>query len=247
MSPRSVSQDSCGDWIQPSVLRTRRRRSSSDFVARGDGAADGGVVAFDVLRGREQRDVGAELERTLQDRSQERVVDGELHTGSVGDVGDGGDVGELERGIRRRLDEDEARVGANRLGDRGGVGGVNEGSFDAEVFQHLLEEADRAAVDDVGDDNVIAGLQDRQEERGDGGHAGGEADGRRRVFQSAEGGFERGDGRIRGARIGKALVHADGLLVIGGGLIDGREDRAGCGIGGEAAADRGCRELLRCE
>ena len=204
-------------------------------------------MALDVFRRREQRDVGAKFQRTLQDWSEESVVDGELHTGGVSDVGDGGDVGELERGVRRRLDEDEARVGANRLGDRGGIGGINEGRFDAEVFQHLLEEANCAAVDDVGDDHVVAGFQDREEERRDRGHAGGEADGWRRIFQRAECGFERRDGRVRGARISEALVHADGLLMIGGGLIDGREDRAGCGIGGEASADRGCRELLRCE
>ena len=92
---------------------------------------------------------------------------------------------------------------------------------------------------------MIARLQSGEKQCRDGGHAGGETYGRRRVFQRAESGFQRRDGWIRRARVGESLVNANRFLMVGGGLIDGGYDSAGRRIGHQATADGGGRKLLR--
>ncbi len=106
-----------------------------------------------------KRDVGAKFKRPLQNRSEKRVVDGELDPGRVRDLGDGGDVGQLECWVGRRLDEHQAGVGFDCLRDRGWIGGIDKRSLDAEVREHLLKQSYRAAVNHVGDNHVIARLQ----------------------------------------------------------------------------------------
>ena len=79
--------------------RVVRRREPADHVG----------VAAEVLRRRVHDDVGAELERLLQVRRRERVVDDEQRAGGVRRVGGGADVDDVEERVRRRLDPDEPR------------------------------------------------------------------------------------------------------------------------------------------
>src|SRR5690606_30120522 len=109
------------------------------------------------------------------------------------------------------LDEDEPGVRADRRRDVLRSRSVNERGFNTKVREDAPEEAHRPAVDDVGENGVVAGLEEREEERGLGGEPGGERDRGGRIVELAEASLEGGDGGVRGARVGEALVLADGL------------------------------------
>ena len=170
-------------------------------------------------------------ERPLQHRSEKGIVDRQLDSGSVRDLRDGGDVGQLQRGIRRRLDEHQPGVGLDRAGDCSRVRGVDKRGFDLKVRQYLLKQPDRSAIHHVGDDHVIARFQNRQKQGRDGSHAGSETHRGRRILQRAQGCFQGRHCGISGAGVSETLVNADRFLMISGGLVDGGEDSAGSGIG----------------
>ena len=65
---------------------------------------------------------------------------------------------------------------------------------------------------------------------------------RRAAFDRGDVGFERGAGRVLGARVLVALVLAELVLHVGRGLEDGRDDRAGAGIGLLSGVDADGRE-----
>ena len=151
----------------------------------------------------------------------------------------------LSVGFAGRLDEDHPGGGPDCGLHGGGIGRIDEARFNAEVAQYLIEEPDRASIDHVREHDVVAGLEQCEEDSRDGGHAGGVTDCWRRVLKRSERLFKRGDSGVRGARVGVALVDADGVLAIGRGLIDGGQHGAGGGIGAEAAAD--CAGEMRVE
>ena len=86
-------------------------------VVRRDEAADGVAVAAEVLRRRVDDGVGAEVERLLQVRRRERVVDDEQRADRVRRVCGLADVDDVQQRVRRRLDPHHAsrrRRGATR-------------------------------------------------------------------------------------------------------------------------------------
>ncbi len=117
---------------------------------------------------------------------------------------------------------------------------------------HALEQAERAAVEVVHRDDVVAGVEQLEQRRGRR-HA-------RREGEAARAALEVGDAalvgearRVLGARILEALVHAGARLRVGRGRVDRRHHRARGrvgrltgvdGAGGEA--ERLLRVLHRC-
>ena len=78
-------------------------------IAGGDEPADDVGVTAEVLGGRVHHDVGAELERPLQERRGERVVDDDARAALVRDRAHAQDVDDRERGVGGRLDPHRAR------------------------------------------------------------------------------------------------------------------------------------------
>ena len=115
-APRSTSHASNGPGTAPSDFCRNRRRSAivGSFVA-GE-AADDVRVAAEVLRRRVDDDVGAEVERRLEVRRRERVVDDEQRARRVRRRRDGRDVDDVQQRVRRRLDPDEPRARDVRRG-----------------------------------------------------------------------------------------------------------------------------------
>src|SRR5207249_8528533 len=75
-------------------------------VAHGDDdATDAVAVAVQVFGRAVDDEIGAGLDRSLNVRARERVVDGQAEIVPVGDLGGGSQVGEREDGVGRRLDE----------------------------------------------------------------------------------------------------------------------------------------------
>ena len=74
-------------------------------------AAETAALAVDVLGRRIDDDVGAVLQRPLQQRRREHVVDDDDGADLLGDLADGGDVDQLQRRIGRRLEEEQLVLG----------------------------------------------------------------------------------------------------------------------------------------
>ena len=114
-------------------------------------------MAVHVLRGRVRHDVGAEPERTAEDRRRERVVDDQRHSVLVRDTRKLCDVEDAARGIRDRLTENALRVRAERgLNFLLARIGIDESELDAELLEGDGEEVERAAVNLRGRNDVIA-------------------------------------------------------------------------------------------
>ena len=106
-----------------------------------------------------------------QRRRREGRIDSQPRVVAVGDLGERGDVGDTEVGVRDDLGVDESGVGAYGGAHGFQVGDVDEVDIDAELGrQQRLEKPPGAHVDDVGDDRMVTGVEDREERGVQGGH-----------------------------------------------------------------------------
>lgn len=215
-------------------------------------------MAAEVLGGAVQDEPGALLDRALQDGRGEGVVR-EQRDRAAG-VGEGPKVEFGEGRIGRRLDQDQARVGAQRVRD---AYRVDPGDLGAE--QPGGEEMVAAAVQgSYGDDVAQAHRGADQEHGGQCGHAAGEGDRALGAFEAGEGGLEAGDGRVaepsvdrRALRLGAVRgegVDAGGLAAavvrrVGGRQVDRRSVQAQArevvaagvhGLGGQCSRRGAC-------
>ena len=208
-----------------------RSAISGSLVA--DEPADDVGVAAEVLRGRVHDDVGAELERSLQVRRGERVVDDDARAALVR---------ELARPPRCRRCVSAGLVGVSthttvvpsgqsRV-ERVEVGEVGDGPLDARRREHLRHQAEGAAVRVVGDDHVVAGREQRAAPRPP------RPCRSRTRSRRARPRATRGTPRAR-ARVGlplrrvleaRVLPHRLAARTSSRGVI-GRDDRAGRGVG----------------
>ena len=211
-------------------------------VAHDHGAADRVGVPAQVLRRAVDDRAGAELERALADRGGERVVDRDEDVRA--DRRDQrGQVDHVERRVRRRLDPDELRLGAQRALHRVEVALVDHVVDDAEALHDLVGEPERPAVEVVRDQDVVAGAAGRGDQRVGGRHAGRE---RARVpaLQLAERVLERAPGRVRGAAVVVVLDElAGGRLAVGRALVDRGDDAAVGRVGRQPRVHRAGGEL----
>jgi hypothetical protein len=106
--PRRTSHESNGPGTAPSDFW--RKALGDRRVVRGEEAADHVRVPAEVLRRRVEHDVGADLERVLEVRRREGVVDDDDRAGRVGRVGDRAQIEDVQHRVRRRLEPDEPRA-----------------------------------------------------------------------------------------------------------------------------------------
>ena len=107
-------------------------------AGHGDAADHVGVTVDELGRGVNDN-VGAVVERRLEDGRHEGVIDDDERAGRVGNLGECGDVDQLQHGVCRRLEPEHLRVRAQVLAKRGGVREVGEGELDAKAGEHLGE------------------------------------------------------------------------------------------------------------
>ena len=98
---------------------------------RDDDAAHAVAVAVQILRGAVDDEVGAELERALEVRARERVVDDEPDAVPVRDVGGRGGGRSAAGRVGRRLDEEHPGCRRERPLDRVEIAGVDVGEGEA--------------------------------------------------------------------------------------------------------------------
>ena len=200
------------------------------------GAHHGVGVAGHVLGERVHHDVGAQIERRLQVGRTERVIDGQQRPGLLGHGGGGPDVDDVEQRVSRCLNPDELGLRADFFAHRAHVAHRHEVKLDAVGRENFGEEAVGAAVEVVGADDLVAGLEQLYQAV-DGGHAGGEGQAVLPVFQRRHRVLQLGAGGVVGARVLVAFVVAGAALHIGRGLVNGRHNGPGFGVGVDAGVD----------
>ncbi len=140
------------------------------------------------------------------------------------------DIGNAERGVGRSFDVQHLRIWTKRPAHEIRHGRVHEAEFQAEVHKELRGEPEYPAVNGFGEDRVIARAQE-PEDRVDSRHAGRENVGAVAAFQLGDRAFERFAVRVIGSRVIVAFVFAQLFVDVRRGLIDGRYDGPGGGIG----------------
>ena len=214
-------------------------------VVRGDEAADHVAVAAEVLRRRVHDRVGAELERLLEVRRGERVVDDEQRADGVRCGGGLADVDDVQHRVRRRLDPDELHLVVEVRGEVVvELGRRHVGEAVALRLVDLRGHPVDAAVD-VRDQHDALARVDEVHQRGRRAEARAERDAVLRVLEARERDLQRRAGRVRDAGVVVALVHADRLLHERRGLVDRRDDRAGRRVGLLPGVDRPRLEVHR--
>ena len=174
--------------------------------------------------------------------SGEGVVDHQPGVVAGHHPGHGLDVDHGEEGVGRRLDPDHAGGVGPAVADGGGIGQVMGRPGDADLGEHLGDQAERAPVGIVAHDDVVTGLEEA-EDGILGGQAAGERDPEGGALQGGQGVLEGGAGRVAGAGVLIAQVLAHLGLGEGGRLEHRHRHRPGDrlrilagvdGLGGEA-------------
>ena len=167
------------------------------------------------LRRRVDGEIGADVERVLERRPEEGVVDGDQRLARVraSDVDGVRDVGHAQRGIGRRLDEDELEI-AQRGGGAGqciGIPGRNADHGESQRLEHLMDQVLRAAVQRLRVENRGPARHERETAGRDRRHARVE---HRRALCPA---LERNDVIFEdlGVRVGQARIDQVDVLVLG--------------------------------
>src|SRR5262249_31805347 len=131
-------------------------------IARRRRAPDDVRVAVQVFRRRVHHDVGAEVERPLEIRRQERVIDDHEHVGTsrLDGLGHPRDITQFQHRVGRRLDPYHAGPGLQR-GDKGvrAARRVDVREVEAHLAEYSLEEPIGSAVQVIGGDDVVAGRE----------------------------------------------------------------------------------------
>ena len=167
-SPRSASQTSIGPAIAPCSVRwvTSRCVVRAAGIRGGcdHGAEQHVAVAGEVLGHRVHDDVGAELERSLQQRRREGVVHDREHAALAGRRQQGRQVGDLEQRVGRRLEPEQVGAVEGRE-HRAGVGDVDPAHGGRPLGLAGAERGDDAVVGRVGGDDGAAVGEQRQGSR----------------------------------------------------------------------------------
>ncbi len=212
-------------------------RLGERVVVEGDEAADHVGVPAEVLRRRVDDDVRAVLEWALEVRRGERVVDDAPRAVSMRDGGNRLDVDAREKRVRRRLEPHDHRVIWPGHVERGGIGEVDRTPRAAGGLVHLGDQAERAAVRVVAEQDALSraheGAQDRVLRR----QPARERQAVRAVLERGQADLERGAGRVAGAGVLVALVVAHRVLGERRRQRDGRHDRARRRVGVLAGMD----------
>ena len=214
------------------MVRTRAKKSSASRAMTH--AAEDVAVAAEILGRRVHHEIGAELNRPLQDGCRPRVVDGEPRARPARDRGSGRDVGHVQPRVRRRLSPDEPGTRSHGRLDGRRIGHVHERRLQAPPREVIAQQDRRAVVGILGRDHVIAGIE-RLEDGRRRGRSGRERRGARAAFQLAETRLEREPRGVGRPRVNETA----GILAVrgaleGSGQMNRRRHRARARIDGAA-------------
>ena len=218
-----VALDAHGQGLQaldqePGVEGAHRRAGMTQDGGQGvfhviqvvgeDGAAQRAALAVDVLGGRIDDDVGAHLQRPLQHRRGEHVVDDEAGAGPMGQLRDPGQVDDLQGRVGRRFQEHAGRLAAERRFPLAEVGAIDELRLDAVAGQQLGDDVVARPEQGARRHHAVAGLQSGEQGGEHRGHAARRGPALRGPFEEGQPLLEHGNGGVGVARIDVAFLLA---------------------------------------
>src|SRR5690606_16384268 len=131
--------------------------------------------------------------------------------------------------VGRRLDVDQARFWPDGRRDRCRVVRIDEGEFETQPGEDLVEETVASAVDSLAGDDVIP-AREKLRDSVEGRDAGGEGDAVKAVLERGDIALQRFAGGVLCAPVFVPEVSAQLRLNERGGLVDRRHDGAGGGV-----------------
>ena len=170
-----------------------------------DHAADELIVPAQVLCGAVYDQIGAELERTEEDRRGEGGIHAKDQVMLLGNLGHDRDIRHLQKRIRRRLHPKHFRLGPDGLFYVGRIRRVHVGKTHVVPSQDLVVVTRHPAVDIVRANHVVARLQ-KLHATVHGGHPAGEARGELATFDGRQLRFQGLPRRVGRSRIIEPLV-----------------------------------------
>ena len=192
-------------------------------------------VPADVLGQRVHGVVRTQLQRARGDRRGEGGIDGHADAAvRRSDPRHGRDVGQAHDRVGGCFEPDQLRCGTQRRLDVARIGGVGKGDVDPQARQRVAAQFGHPRVVGVRHDDVVAALQQREEEARRRGHPRAEAETGRGALQRAQLGLQLGHGGVRPPRVEVAGVF---VHVVGGeaGRVPGDEGGGHDQIGGRGA------------
>ncbi len=204
------------------AVRRNLNTSSVSFFRPGDGTAQDPPLTIEELGRRMDDQVGAKIERSLQNRRAEAVIDDDQDTLRVRDRHQGGDIGDFGQRIRRCFKKEELRFWPHRGFPGSDIGLRDEGGLDSETRHDGAEQLLRCAEQACRGDDVIAAAAQRHHQRENGRHSGSGGNTSLRTFQGGQAMLKSGN-----RRIGEARVHIAFFLAreTRGGLRRRSEDK----------------------
>jgi hypothetical protein len=211
------------------------------IVADGDGAEKKIAVTANVFGDGLHGDVDAMREGVEKNAGGPGVVENHEDVAGMSGGNDGGEVLDFHGDGAGTLAPDEARVFFDERRDSGAEGGIVEIGRDAETGEETRGQLAVGVVDAGGNENVIAGLEEREIDKRDGGLATGREDSVQAGLEFADTGGEFEDRGSAVETVGVAdaplipgVVHGGGGGEEGGGAAEG-----GRGEGAVALRDFG--------
>src|SRR6266545_1463323 len=173
-------------------------------------------MAVQVLGGRMENEMEAELDGTLQDGRGEGPVNRRDEAAASGQIRDEGQIHDLDQRVGRGFDVEPARLPPDRLLELRARLGLHERRHHTHRLEHVAEETQRAAVKVLGRNDVVARVDMREKGRRDGSHSRREERRILRAFEGRELLLRRSDGRVAFAGvegIGRAALRRPGERV----------------------------------
>ena len=182
-------------------------------------------VPADVLGGRVNYHVRAQIQWSLQVGAAERVVDDERGAGSLDFRRHLGHISNGQQRVGGGLYPDNLGVVLQRVGHLLGLSGVHHAELNSPLGEDRIDEAVGSAVGVVTHDEVIAGAEDGAQNDVRGGHSGGEDFAELSALECCD-----GLGQARNGGVGHASIFEASAQVVGGvlrecgGGVDGNVD-----------------------
>ena len=175
--------------------------------------------------------IGAQVERSLQNRRAKAVIDRHQDTLRARDAHQRGDVGDFGQRIRRGFEEEHLRFRLYRRVPRGDIGLRNKGRTDAEARHDGAEQLLRGSEQARRRDHVVAAAAQRHDQRENGRHSRRRGHARLGALEGCQTILESGH-----RRIGEARVDVAGFLPrkACSSLRRAVEDKARCQVQGLA-------------
>ena len=204
-------------------------RTAYEFFLAQNHTAKAAALAVDVLCGRVDNKVSAQLACDRVDRRRHGVVDNDQRVVCVGQIDNGLHVDDFEGGVRNGLEEHDLGVRTDCGFPCVHVTTIDEGDLNAEAGQHFFEDIEARTEQRAARYNVVARFQQRHQRTVDGSHTGGGRETSFNAFEVGHAVFEHRNGRVAIAGIDELVVAQldEALLCLLGSVVNealGEED-----------------------